>query len=57
MYADTYNNDNDEYANLLSDEDDGNGSNSDANDFAESLGIPKNRVRCPSRCLSFLLTC
>lgn len=57
MYADTYNNDNDEYANLLSDEDDGNGSNSDANDFAESLGIPKNRVRFLSRCLSFSLTC
>mgnify|MGYP004723269655 CR=1 FL=1 len=47
MYADTYNNDNEEYLNLLSDEDDNEGTRSDSNDFAQSLGIPKNRVRFP----------
>jgi hypothetical protein len=45
MYADTYNDDAEEYGNLLSEDDDAAVPGSEPNDFAESLGIAKPRVR------------
>lgn len=49
MYADTYNDDAEEYGNLLSEDDEAAVPDSEANNFAESLGLPKTRVRSPAQ--------